>query len=137
MQHPLFVESVHALLCMFEFLHSILECYWYTDGTERLRHASGLRGRLTHRAAYFALLTRTLVAYRFAALDPSPAEQPACSFPRLLECRLPESFRSNCASDITSKVYHSKNIQVLIFTQQLFCPLGSECFEIRSEYFFE
>ena len=48
--------------------------------------------------ADFALLTRTLVAYRSAALDPSFAERLARSFPRLLERR-----RSNLCRDARSK----------------------------------
>ena len=61
---------------------------------------------------YSALLTRTLVARRFAALDPSPAERPSCSFPRLLERHRRNLYR--CGGTVTNVGKHCSRSPELI-----------------------
>ncbi len=105
MQHPLFVESVHALLCMFEFLHSILECYWYTGGTE----SSVMRQVCADGSLAAPLISlRSRVHCALTGFGPSPAEWRARLFPRLLECRLPESFRSAREYNIINSLTNSR-----------------------------
>ena len=133
-----------------------LVCFWCAGGAE----SSFMRqvcadGSLTR--TYFILLPRPLRPYGLRSVSrrmvsvfvPSSARMPPEGvFPfhlRKQQSHKKYFYRQYSKTDFFTSpvssyrryVRNLMNIQVLVFTQQFFCPLGSECFEIRSEYFFE